>query len=105
MFGQIMPFSGISLKIIFVLTINPDDWRSWIMENYTLKEKIDNDLIFIIKHITIPFYFISTVMLFLNIQPCHTILHLKVPVIWDIIRNCKYHKNLMWITDIYLWDN
>lgn len=51
------------------------------MENYTLKEKIDNDLIFIIKHITIPFYFISTVMLFLNIQPCHTILHLKVPVI------------------------
>lgn len=62
------------------------------MENYTLKEKTDNDFIFIIKHITIPFYFISTVMLFLNIQPCHTILHLKVPVIWDIIRNCKYHK-------------
>lgn len=42
MFGQIMPFLGISLKIIFVLTINPDDWRSWIMENYTLKVKRKN---------------------------------------------------------------
>lgn len=39
MFGQIMPFLGISLKIIFVLTINPDDWRSWINGKLHIKRK------------------------------------------------------------------
>lgn len=37
------------------------------MENYILKEKIDNDFIFIIKYIIIFFYFILIVMFFLNI--------------------------------------
>lgn len=38
-----------------------------LMENYILKEKIDNDFIFIIKYIIIFFNFILIVMFFLNI--------------------------------------